>query len=83
MSDAKKLDELRALLAQELARRQSRNLRYSLRAFARDLQLSPSFLCQILSSKRGFSSKSAERISSALATYASDEPLRVENKWVQ
>jgi hypothetical protein len=80
MSDEKKLEELRILLEQELARRQSRNLRYSLRAFARDLQLSPSFLCQILAAKRGFSAKSAERISNTLASYDPNEPLVAENK---
>ena len=80
MSDAVKLEELRVLLEQELARRQSRNLRYSLRAFARDLQLSPAFLCQVLSAKRGLSAKSADRISNTLASYASEEPLIAENK---
>jgi uncharacterized protein (TIGR02147 family) len=43
-----------------------RNNRYSLRAFARDLDLSPSRLSRILNSKEGLSEKSAKKISDRL-----------------
>jgi uncharacterized protein (TIGR02147 family) len=43
----------RQALQQVLSRRLSVNPRYSLRAFARDLKISPSFLSQVLGGKRG------------------------------
>lgn len=46
--------------------RRSRNLRYSLRAFARDLALSPSFLSEFLAGKHLLSRARAEEVASEL-----------------
>ena len=50
------------ILFQELDRRKSLNNSYSLRAFARDLDISASGLSQILSRKQGVSIKVADKI---------------------
>lgn len=52
----------RQSLQSVLVARLAVNPRYSLRAFARDLKLSPSFLSQVLSGKRGLAPQSAERV---------------------
>jgi len=49
-------------LAEEFNRRQQRNKHYSLRAFARDIGVSPPFLSQFLSGKRGLSLEKAKVI---------------------
>lgn len=41
----------RTFLTDELSHRKTRNPRYSLRAFARDLKVDPSFLSRLLSGK--------------------------------
>ncbi len=46
--------------------RQKKRPNYSVRAFARDLNLSPSFLSQVLTAKRGLSLEKAEIISKSL-----------------
>jgi uncharacterized protein (TIGR02147 family) len=53
-------------LNDELTRRKLRNSSYSLRAFARDLQMSPSRLSEILKQNAGLSEKSADTISARL-----------------
>jgi uncharacterized protein (TIGR02147 family) len=45
----------RSLLHSELRRRQSQNPRYSLRALARDLRISPAFLSQVLNGRKKLS----------------------------
>lgn len=50
----------------ELELRKRRNANYSIRAFARDLNLSPSHLSEFLSGKASLSSKKAEELSSKL-----------------
>ncbi len=45
----------RFYLREELGQRQSRRPQYSLRAFARDLEMSPSFLCEFLAGRQGIS----------------------------
>jgi transcriptional regulator with XRE-family HTH domain len=57
----------RDLLADEFARRKRNNPGYSLRAFARDLGISPATLSQVLSGKRDFKKKSALRVADKLA----------------
>jgi uncharacterized protein (TIGR02147 family) len=47
-----KVDRLRAFLADEFVERQRANPRYSLRAFARDLTLSPSLVSQMLRAQK-------------------------------
>ncbi len=62
-------------LDQEFKARQSRNPSYSLRAFARSLEVSPAQLSQILSGKRNLTLKTIHRISSRLSL----SPLEKEN----
>lgn len=45
----------RFYLREELSLRQARRPQYSLRAFARDLEMSPSFLCEFLAGRQGIS----------------------------
>lgn len=59
-------DTYRSWLGDELARRLKANPRYSLRAFARDLKLSPGELSEILGGKRPLSHKAAAKIASSL-----------------
>lgn len=56
----------RDFLREELARRMGANARYSLRAFAKHLGLSPGELSEVLSGKRNLSARSVARISKAL-----------------
>ncbi len=65
------------LLANELKRRKSLRPSYSLRAFARDLKISPSFLSDLLTNKRFLSPQKAIALASALRL--SDEE---RNEWV-
>ncbi|MEQ1877308.1 MAG: DUF4423 domain-containing protein [Bdellovibrionia bacterium] len=53
-------------LREELKRRCERNPRYSIRAFARSLNIHPSTLAAILSQKRPLTPKTAERLLSSL-----------------
>lgn len=53
-------------LNEELQKRVGRNSQYSLRSFARDLDVSPSWLSEVLSQKKGMSTKKAEEIARAL-----------------
>ncbi len=52
----------RQYLTDELARRCSKNSRYSLRTFAQFLELTPSALSMILSGKRSISKKTAQKV---------------------
>lgn len=53
-------------LAEELKKRQQRNGQYSLRSFARDLSVAPSWVSEILSGKKGVSEKKANELSYSL-----------------
>ena len=55
-------DSYRDILKQHFALRRTRNGSYSLRAFARDIQLSPSRLSEVIASGQRLSRESAERI---------------------
>ncbi len=66
--------DYRQILQKELTARCEQNPRYSLRAFARDLQLSPSRLSEILNSKQGLSRKAAHKIAGILG-YGEKESL--------
>ena len=57
---APQLLDCRSILEWELQRRRSHNSRYSLRAFARDLRLSPSYLSEVLAGKHHLSKARAE-----------------------
>lgn len=50
------------ILAEELCKRKQRNPSYSLRAFARDLDINPSGLSEFMASKRDFSVSMATRV---------------------
>lgn len=54
--------DYRQILIRELNTRCAVNARYSMRAFARDLRISPSLLSQVLLAKKGLSVKTAEII---------------------
>jgi uncharacterized protein (TIGR02147 family) len=56
----------REILQKELMHRKDRRQGYSLRAFARDLQLTPPRLSEILSGNEGISEKTGEKIAIAL-----------------
>jgi hypothetical protein len=56
----------RAMLMEELSRKQRRNPSYSLRAFARDIEVAPAKLCQILKSKGGLSGERAAVVAERL-----------------
>lgn len=66
--------DYRSILKEELNTRCEQNPRYSLRAFARDLKLSPSRLSEILNRKQGLSRKAAEKIAQSLG-YRADEAI--------
>jgi uncharacterized protein (TIGR02147 family) len=65
----------RTILLEHLQRRQFSNGAYSLRAFARDLKLSPASMSLILSGKQGLSIKSATTVSEKLALSSSEKEL--------
>jgi len=56
----------RVILQQTLFSKQQKNKRYSLRAFARDLKISPSFLSEVLNGKYGISKQLANQIADRL-----------------
>ncbi len=56
----------RVYLREELQLRQSRRPQYSMRAFARDLEMSPSFLCEFLAGRQGLSKERVLWISKKL-----------------
>ena len=56
----------RVILQQTLFSKQQKNRRYSLRAFARDLKISPSFLSEVLNGKYGISKQLAGQIADRL-----------------
>lgn len=60
------VSDYRQILKEELNHRCEQNPRYSLRAFARDLELSPSRLSEILNEKQGLSRKAALKITKKL-----------------
>lgn len=57
----------RIYLREELHLRQSRRPQYSMRAFARDLEMSPSFLCEFLAGRQGLSKERVLWISKKLS----------------
>ena len=60
------MDTFREVFLLTLKQRQAINTRYSLRAFARDLHVSPSTLSEVLAGKRMLSRKNAQRAAAAL-----------------
>jgi len=62
----------RSMLSAEFQKRREQNPAYSLRAFARDLQMSPAGLSRVLSGLRSLSPKAASKLMSALR-FSEDE----------
>lgn len=60
-------EQISDLLVEEFNKRSKKNNHYSLRAFARDLELAPSHLSNLLKGKSGLSIESASRIASKLS----------------
>ncbi|MGE0527181.1 MAG: DUF4423 domain-containing protein [Bdellovibrionales bacterium] len=61
------MDSVADVLNAEFARRKKRNRAYSLRAYARDLKISVSSLCDILKGKQGLSEAKTEEVARSLA----------------
>jgi len=59
-------DDFKTFLKRELEQRMNRNPRYSLRAFAKDLQVAPALMSDILNGKRGLSRASATLLAKKL-----------------
>jgi plasmid maintenance system antidote protein VapI len=73
---------LRTILAAEFARRRTRNPRYSLRAFARSVEVEHSTLSQLLRGTRPVTWKSIERLARSMRwTGASVLPLSEEKRF--
>ncbi len=66
-SIAPRIPDYREVLQNELQARQSRNSNYSLRAFARDLQISPASLSLIFSRKQGLTRSKACALAARLS----------------
>ena len=66
------------ILRKEFDARKRINQNYSLRAFARDLELSPSRLSEVLSNKSGLSEKSAEKVAKKIRLSPTEEKLFIE-----
>ncbi len=63
------------LLKTELVRRCQKNAKYSLRAFAKSLELSPAFVSKLLKGERAFTPKTIDRLSVKLPLH----PMQVEH----
>ncbi len=68
----KRLSLARHLLLRELERRCQQNPKYSLRAFAKALDLNPAMLSMVISGKRNLSKKMAKKIAAKLALNPDD-----------
>lgn len=66
-------DDYRQFLKDRFGVLREKNPRYSLRAFARDLEIPPGRLSEVLSQKAGLSAKSAEKIASKLGLSAKEK----------
>jgi uncharacterized protein (TIGR02147 family) len=68
-------DDYRGILQQELLKRLARNAQYSLRAFARDLDLSPGFLSALLGHRKGLSETRAAAVAAKLVLPEHEQKL--------
>ena len=69
--------DARNYLSEELHLRQRRRPQYSMRAFARDLEISPSFLCEFLAGRQGLSKERAAWITQKINL----APAQSEHFW--
>lgn len=67
--------DFRNILGRELEKRCKQNARYSLRAFARELGLSPSRVSEVLSGKQGLSRNAATKVASVIGLEGRDIEL--------
>ena len=74
----KDINDYRDILKEELSVRTQANARYSLRAFARDLDLAPSRLSQILNGKQGLSLSRAVRLAEKIGFSPSESDYFVK-----
>lgn len=72
------MDQGRLLLLKELTARKNRNPSYSLRAFARDLGVSPAALSQYLARKRELSKRNRQSVIERLRL----SPIEQESLWI-
>jgi len=63
------------MLERELEMRQAQNSGYSLRAFSRDLDLSPSLLSEVMAGKKGLSESRAKKILGRLGLTPYDQQV--------
>lgn len=70
--------DYREILREQLNRRIKQNRYYSLRAFARDLQLAPSRISEVLNRKQGLSAKAAQKIANRLRLAESDSAYFID-----
>lgn len=71
-TDASPPQDYREILRNELVQRQERNPGYSLRAFARDVKISPSMLSDVLKGHHGLSKSSAAKIAQGIGLSANE-----------
>ena len=71
-------DDYRSILKQELAKRTKHNTSYSQGAFARDIQVTPGRLSEILNEKQGISVRVAEQIAVRLGYTPSEKQFFVD-----
>lgn len=73
--DRKFAQSIAEFLGDEFAKRKHRNKSYSLRAYARDLKISPSRLSEVLKGDHGISEESADKMADALRLSASQRKM--------
>jgi uncharacterized protein (TIGR02147 family) len=73
------MKDARGLLNEILSERIASNARYSLRAFARDLEVSPQQLSNVMTGRRGLSAELAEKITAKLNLDAYEKSLFIES----
>lgn len=69
--------DISVILRRTLQKRKEKNRHYSLRAFARDLDISPSYLCEVLKNKHTLSSDKELRIRRALDVAPAGEMKKI------
>ncbi len=69
------IEDYRVFLNTKYHDRCEKNPNYSLRSFARDLEMNPSCLCNVLKGKQGLSPKSAQKIAENLKLSSTEKKL--------
>lgn len=66
-------EQFRKTLSREFHLRRSKNPKYSLRAFARDIKISPATVCQVFEGKRSVSRKLATKVADEISVSPSEK----------